>query len=135
MAKRNYWTPRILLYNLIAIILIGIILWVTGFDTPQGVIKLVVVGSLLLGSVYALRCFVLTSPSRWRVMGRVVFIFFGTFCIGFPLWWISVFTLTRVLGLGGDPAALLSLPVYLLGAYLGNKLGKRVGNYMPWWLR
>ena len=125
MAKRIYWT-----YSFIALILVGVILWATGFDTPQGVIKFVVVGSLLLGSCYALRRFVLTSPSRWRVSRRVIFILCGTFWIGFPLWLISVFALRGVLG--GDLATLVSLLVYPLGAYLGDKLGKR-RNYMPWY--
>ncbi|MDH5685725.1 MAG: hypothetical protein OEY73_04250 [Hadesarchaea archaeon] len=130
MGKRNYWTPRILLYNLIALILIAIILWVTGLDTLQGVIKLVVVGSLLLGSIYALRRFVLTSPPKWRVMRRGIFIFCGTFWIGFPLWLICVYSLSGVLS--GDVAATISLLTYPLGAYLGDKLGKR-RNYRPWY--
>lgn len=55
----------------------------------------------------------------------------GASGIGFVLWAISVIVLRWVFGLDADPAALTSLPVYLLGAllggYLGNKLGKRVG--------
>ena len=44
--------------------------------------------------------------------------------IGFVLWGISVIILRRVFGLDADPAALLALPWYLVGAYLGDKLGK-----------
>ena len=52
--------------------------------------------------------------------------------IGFVLWAISVIILRRVLGLSADLSALLALPWYLLGGYLGDKLGERK-NYMPWW--
>jgi hypothetical protein len=39
----------------------------------------------------------------------------------------------RLVNLSADPATLISLPVaYLLGGYLGDRLGKR-RNYMPWY--
>lgn len=62
---------------------------------------------------------------------RCLFILFGM-GIGFVLWVIFVIILRRVLGLSADFSALLALPWYLLGGYLGDKLGKRK-NYMPWW--
>ncbi len=130
MRERRIWAFTFGLY-----VLIAAILWagyLIGFVSLQPAIVYTVLTPPLIGSSYAFRRFVLTSPSRWRVMGRVVFIFSGTFCIGFVLWYISVIILTRVFGLGGDPAALISLLAYPLGAYLGDKLGKRI-NYMRWY--
>jgi hypothetical protein len=126
MRERRIWAFTFGLYVLIAII--SWVGYLTGFVSPQAAIGYTVLTPLALGAVYALRRFVLgTSPSRWRVL----FIFFGTFCIGGVLWVVFMLILRRVFGLDADFAALISLPAYPLGAYLGDKLGKR-RNYMPW---
>ena len=127
MEKRSLWAFTFGLY-----VLIAVILWagyLTGFVPLQPAIVYTVLTPPLIGSSYAFRRFVLgTSPSRWRG----IFIFFGTFCIGGVLWFVFMLILRRVVGLSADSATLISLPVFLLGAYLGDKLGKR-RNYRPWY--
>jgi hypothetical protein len=68
MRERKYWAFTFGLY-----VLIVIIFWVgylTGFVPLQTAIRYSVIVLLFIGSIYALRRFVLTSPPRWRVMRR-----------------------------------------------------------------
>ncbi|GAH93774.1 unnamed protein product, partial [marine sediment metagenome] len=111
-------------------ILFAIILWagyLIGLVPFSLAVGYSVIALPLLCASYALQRFAGTRLTPWRG----IFIVFSAICIGFVLWYISVIILTRVFGLGGDPAALISLLAYPLGAYLGDKLGKRI-NYMPW---
>ena len=124
MGKRNYWTPsRILFWNLIAAILIALILWV--FVSPQLAILFLVNMPFVLGATYAIRRS--TSLSLWRGM----FILFGAFWIGFMPWMVLIHP--KGLGIVDHPLyGLTLLPALLIGAIIGDRLGKR-RNYRPWW--
>lgn len=124
---RSWWTPQVVFCTVIIIILTAIILW--DYIPHEKVILYTALAFFALGLGYVLRHLPRTPTTI--TLWRGLFIFLGASGIGFVLWAISVIVLRRVFGLGADPAALTSLPVYLLGAllggYLGNKLGKRVG--------
>ncbi len=128
MGKRSHWAFTFALSILFAIILwAGYLIGLVSFSLAVG--YSVIVLPLQCAS-YALRHLPRTPITI--TLWRGIFIVFSAICIGFVLWYISVIILTRVFGLGGDPAALISLLAYPLGAYLGDKLGKRI-NYMRWY--
>jgi len=123
MGNRKYWS-----YGLIALTFCVIISWalhVAGHVSLQTAVRGSIIALLLVGSTYALRRFVLTHPRRRELSRRVLFIFCGTLCIGWPLWMVVGMALRRILGLSADDSAFLALPCYLLGAYVAGKLEKR----------
>lgn len=127
MEKRNFWKTRIWFYSLIALTFSVIISWVlyaTGYVPLQTAVKYSVIALLLVGSTYALQRFVWASPAKREVFRRVTFIFCGIVWIGFLLWVISVIALRQMFGLSADSSAFLSLPWYLVAAYLAYKLEK-----------
>ena len=63
-------------------ILVAIITWagyLAGFVFLQGAVKYTVITPLVLAGVYSLHRFVRTRPT----LQRLIYIFFGAFCIGF----------------------------------------------------
>jgi hypothetical protein len=121
MARRNYWIK--LIANIV-FILIALILWVS--VSLQTAIYYLAATLLAIGAAYAIRRFPRTR--------RGFFILFGTLCIGFVLWAVSVLILRKVFGWGADPAALLSFLWYPVGAYLGDRvyaLAMKKGFLLP----
>lgn len=126
MGKRSHWA---ITFGATCI-LIALSLWVYGL--PKTILFLVI-SLLLLGPFYAIRRFARasTSLSLWRGL----FILFGASSLSFILF--IVFMILQKLGLVDFSGywAVAMLLAYLIGvpigAYLGDRLGKR-RNYMPW---
>lgn len=121
---RKHW-----ILALAGFFILALFMWIgylMDFVPLHAAIEYSVFTPLVLCAVYVGRQFVLTSPSRWRV----VFILLGAFTIGFVIWGVSVYGLRNALGLDSDTVALISSPAFLLGAYLGDKWGEQ-RNYQP----
>lgn len=122
MRGRGYW-----IFQFILCLLVVIIFWAAYFlgHVPLQIAVLSLLSFLCLAVSYGLRRFAGDRIFLWRCL----FILSGM-GIGFVLWGISVIILRRVFGLSADLSAFIALPWYLLGGYLGDRLGKR-RNYMP----
>ncbi|MQY68570.1 MAG: hypothetical protein GH150_04175 [Hadesarchaea archaeon] len=124
MGKRSHWA---ITFGATCI-LIALSLWVYGL--PKTILFLVI-SLLLLGPFYAIRRFARasTSLSLWRGL----FILFGASSLSFILF-IALVILRKELGLADSPLVIMLLAYLIgvpIGAYLGDRLGKR-RNYMPW---
>ena len=124
MRGRGYW-----IFQFILCLLVVIIFWAAYFlgHVPLQIAVLSPLSFLLLAFSYGLRRFAGAQISLWRGM----FIFLGTFGIGFVIW--IVLMIPRKLGLVDFPGywAVTMLLALLIGAVIGDRLGKR-RNYMPW---
>jgi hypothetical protein len=123
--KRSTWVIAIAIFIIAAVF--GWVECLMGYIPLQNAIASTTIVSILIFIAYALRRFWGTSLPVWRF----VFIFFGAFCIGSVLWVVSMIILRQVFGWSADPAALLSLLWFPVGAYIGDRWGKR-RNYIPY---
>jgi hypothetical protein len=100
---------------------------------PLALILLVLGQDWIVGAAVGLWIAVSAAIVVWKYCEkkktwRGLYIFFGACGTGSVFWVISIIILRMVFGLGADPAALQSVPVFLLGCLLGAYLGDRSGK-------
>jgi DNA-binding transcriptional ArsR family regulator len=138
---RKFWIAQTIIGT--ALLVISLVLYFLGYADANRLYQSIISIISAIGIAYMITHIlrdVLSEKARLR-LNRAMYVFLGIFIIGFFLW-IALMTFLRASGIdmligntfGSAPSAILSFILcYVIGAFIGNWLGKRRNYHLPQW--
>lgn len=124
---RPWWWRPLWIYTVAATILLGLFNYLFLHFPLDKVITYMVLTLLLIGFAYYIR----VKPSR-RV-NRALYILLGITPIGFVMWVVYALIFARYINkiFGTIASLVITIVIYVLGAYIGDKIGKSRNYQLP----
>jgi hypothetical protein len=124
---RPWWWRPLWIYVIVATIILGIFNYIFLHFPLDKVFTYVIITFILIGFAYYIRI----RPSR-RI-NRAIYILLGITPIGFFIWVAYALLVARYVNeiFGPNASLVITIIIYVLGAYIGDKIGKWRNYELP----